>query len=607
MQSNIRMILLTVIALVVGLGLGYLLFGKNKTVAPATGHDHGLEAQLTANEEGTIWTCSMHPQIRQNEPGLCPICGMELIPLDETASGAAGDPLVLQMTSEAVKLANIQTTIVGATGKPEKTIALTGKVQEDERLAASQVAHIPGRIEQLFISFTGERVRKGQKLAVIYSPELVTAQRELLEAIRFRDINPTLVTAARQKLKYWKIDDEAIKEIEQRGEVQETFTIYADAEGYVTSRRIAVGDYVRQGQVLFDIVNLNQVWVLFDAYEEDLANIRLGDRVEFTTPALPNRTFTTRITYIDPVIDPKMRTAALRAEVSNGSGLLKPEMLVRGVIQSRLSAQEKLMVPKSAVMWTGPRSVVYIKVPNASVPSFRYREVSLGDALGNSYLIEEGLEPGEEVVTYGNFAIDAAAQLNNQQSMMNKVVQMKGMQTPGIPDYMHTTADEFKQQIYALTGQYLGLKDALVASDPETAQEAAASFSNQLQKTDMSLLKGDAHMYWMDQLKGMEGHIRSIQTGADIEEQRRQFSFLSSLMIKTIQAFGMEGREVYVQHCPMAMDNEGADWLSLRKDIRNPYFGDKMLTCGENKGTLPLKMEMPASDTKVNPNQFHNH
>ncbi|MCP3928210.1 MAG: efflux RND transporter periplasmic adaptor subunit [Bacteroidetes bacterium] len=193
------------------------------------------------------YTCSMHPQIRQNEPGLCPICEMDLILVGENASD---DPLVLEMTKEAVKLSNIQTTTIGESGKVEKVISLTGKIKTDERLTASQVAHIPGRIEQLFVTFTGDRVKKGQKLATIYSPELLAAQGELLEAAKFQDVNNSLLEAARNKLRYWKIPDAIIEEIEKSGKIKETFLLYAEAEGYVTNRRVSVGDYVRQGQVL---------------------------------------------------------------------------------------------------------------------------------------------------------------------------------------------------------------------------------------------------------------------------------------------------------------------------------------------------------------------
>jgi len=331
MKSNFKIIITAIIAVVIGLGAGYLIFGNNTDSASSSmeTHQHNEEASSSDGEE--IWTCSMHPQIQQNEPGDCPLCGMDLIPLEENTSN---DPLVLEMTNEAVKLANIQTTIIGETaGQSGKNIRLSGKVQPDERLASSQVAHVPGRIEKLFVSFTGEQVNKGQKIATLYSPELITAQRELLEALKLQSLNPSLVEAARNKLRYWKIGNATIESIEQEGKIQENFTVYADEAGIVTNRRVSVGDYVKQGEPLFDLMNLRKVWVLFDAYEEDLANISVGDRIEFTTPSLPNRTFKTTVTFIDPIINPTTRVASIRTEVNNSNRLLKPEMLVYGTLQ----------------------------------------------------------------------------------------------------------------------------------------------------------------------------------------------------------------------------------------------------------------------------------
>ena len=376
------------LAVILGLGLGYLLFQPSSAPMPTGEVEHVHEAGET------IWTCSMHPQIRQNEPGSCPICGMDLIPLEENTSS---DPLVLEMTKAAVKLAQIETTVIGESGTAEKVLSLSGKIHEDERLAASQVAHIPGRIEKLYVSFEGENVSRGQKIAKLYSPELITAQQELFQAIKLKNNNPGLLTAAKQKLAYWKLTEAQIQAMADSGAIQETFDIYADASGVVTTRRVSVGDYVKQGGVLFDLVNLNRVWVLFDAYEEDLAQIKVGDEVRFTTPSVPGKTFTTRITFIDPVINPQTRVASIRGDVSNANRSLKPEMFVKGELLSPASEKEQLLLPKSAVLWTGQRSVVYVKVPNMSVPSFRYQEIELGERVGSSYLVKNGLQVGDEV------------------------------------------------------------------------------------------------------------------------------------------------------------------------------------------------------------------
>ena len=598
-NQNIKITAFVLIALVGGLGLGYVLFASNGD--NHEGHNHGGEGSSTGGE--TIYTCSMHPQIRQNEMGICPICEMDLIPLDENTSS---DPLVLEMTEAAVKLSNIQTTILGQTGKPSKELTLSGKIQADERTAASQVAHLSGRIEKLYVTYTGERVSKGQKVAEIYAPELIAAQQELLEALKYKDVNASLVDAARKKLYYWKIPQSLVNQVEQSGNIQETFTLYAETAGVVSNRRISVGDYVRQGQSLFDVLNLNQLWVLFDAYEEDLANISVGDRIAFTTPAVPNRTFTTRITFIDPTINPQTRTASLRGEIVNSGNKLKPEMFVTGKLQARVNSSAQLTVPKSAVMWTGTRSVVYIKVPNTEIPSFKFREIEIGEGIGSNYLVKSGLEAGEEVVTNGAFTIDAAAQLNNQASMMNQNVKVKGaVEGNDIPDFQASTPSAFKKQLNALANEYLNLKDAFVQTNDMAATKSVLAFLTALEKVDMTLVKGDAHLYWMKQLKVFETHGKKISELKDIETQRKQFQFVSDALINSIQAFGTEGKALYKQHCPMAFDNTGADWISDEKGIRNPYFGDKMMKCGIVKGELPLAVETSTSQSSAS--QGHRH
>ena len=612
MNSNFKIIIIAIVALLIGLGGGYLIFGNKTTVLTsmdAQNDQHLTTTPIAAAEEE--WICSMHPQIRQNEPGLCPICEMDLIP---ATSNESDDPLVLQMTASAVKLANIQTTVIGSAeggGKEGKIIQLSGKVQADERLASSQVAHVSGRVEKLYVTFTGEQVSVGQKLADIYSPDLIAAQGELLEALKLQSISPGLLEAARNKLRFLKISSTAITNIEENGKIQETFPLFASASGIVTNRRVAVGDYLKQGEPLFDLISLKKVWVLFDAYEEQLANVAVGSKIEFTSPAFANKVFKTKVTFIDPLINPQTRTASIRTEVNNGAGLLKPEMFVNGILKSKLSSKGKsqLVVPKTAVMWTGKRSVVYVKVPDTEIPSFQYRELEIGGRLGDTYQILSGLEIGEEVVTYGSFTIDAAAQLNNQASMMNRDVKVKGLDhSMHLPDYTDSTPREFKQQLTHLSEAYILLKDALVATDNKLAATEAQQVIDALSKVGMDLLKEEAHLYWMEQVEVLQPHGEKIIELTDIEEQRKQFDFFSQALIQSIKVFGMGGDILYVQHCPMANNNEGADWISNETAIRNPYFGDKMMKCGLVKTTIDQAFKNPpmANTTKKLQNS-HNH
>ena len=583
-KVNMKEIGKIITILAIGIGIGWYI-NKGKAHTDNDGHNHGVTT--SKSEKATIWTCSMHPQIRQDEPGDCPICGMDLIPADEAGSGN-DNPLVLAMTKSAVKLASIETTTIGSSTAKGKSLKLNGKIQSDETKAASLVAHIPGRIEKLYVSYTGEKVRQGQKIATVYAPDLITAQKELLEAQKIVDISPQLLDAAKQKLKFWKISDAQINQILSQSKVQEYFDIYAEHSGVVKTKKVSVGDYLSKGEVLFDIMNLDNLWVIFDVYEDDLPNVRLGSKVIFTTPSVPNKTFKSSVSFIDPLINPKTRVASVRAEVRNIGNKLKPEMFVSGEIAGKTSASTVVTVPKSAVLWTGEKSVVYVKVQDANVPSFEFREVELNGSTGTNYIISSGLENGEEVVTKGAFMIDASAQLNNQTSMMNRLVSIKGEipKKETIPDFKNGTSKEFKSQLKDVVVKYLKLKDAFVQTDADLAKKMIPELMKQLKNVKMELLQGDAHMYWMKQLKTLKAHTEKIGNLSDVEAQRRQFSFATNALVNSIKAFGITDDTFYVQHCPMAFDNEGADWISDFSEIKNPYFGDKMLTCGITKDTI---------------------
>ncbi len=398
-----------------GLILGWLVFHNSK---PTTISEGDAVHQHSENEKvNEIWTCAMHPQIRMDKPGDCPICGMELIPVKSAT--AEIDPDAVQMTEEAIKLAEVQTTIIGRQNA-EKEVSLYGKIQADERRIKTQAAHVPGRIEELLISFTGETVRKGQVIARIYSPAMITAQEELLQARQLVPAQPALLEAAREKLRQWKLSNEQIASIEQSGKAQTVFDVTSNVSGIVLTKRVNQGDYVQQGAALFEVADLSNVWVLFDAYESDLPWIKKGNNVAFTLQSIPGRKFSGKITFIDPVINPATRVALVRVEASNPGGILKPEMFVNGTVTSALPKyNEGIVIPQSAVLWTGPRSVVYVKIPDAKEPEFLMREIELGPALSNAYVVLSGLKEGEEIVTNGTFAIDASAQLAGKPSMMN--------------------------------------------------------------------------------------------------------------------------------------------------------------------------------------------
>ena len=607
-KRNKREIGIAAIALVAGLIFGWLFFHSSGNNIANEGHNHELEA----GQEKTIWTCSMHPQIKKDQPGQCPICGMDLIPLDNGLDEADAGPDEVQMSNVAMKLAEVETTIVKK-GKPERTVFLLGTVKPDERNISELTARFGGRIEKLFINFTGQDVKKGQKLAMIYSPELISAQRELLEALKYKETNPGFYKATRTKLKLWDLSEEQIDNLEQAGETQHSFELLSPISGTVTMRHVALGDYVKEGNPLFELINLRKVWVMFDAYESDLPWIRAGDEMSFVIQSVPNKTYKGKVKYIDPFINAKTRVAKVRVELNNPNLELKPEMYASGTLQSKMKQTDDLLIPRSSVLWTGKRAVVYVKVPNRKQTSFVYREIGLGPQAGNFYVVLDGLKEGEEIAVNGVFKIDASAQLAGKPSMMNpeggtvstghnhggtsmsdeEMEQMDdGGSEPGLdvksnPDLKRDVPKEFKLQLNAVLDTYLELKDAFVETDEAKVEAKAKLAIEALDKVDMGLLKGDANNMWMEIQKPLKQNLSGIVQMKGIEMKRSHFRIVSDKLSKALLMFGVHTEKtVYLEFCPMANDNNGAYWISLDKEIKNPYFGDKMLTCGEVKQVI---------------------
>lgn len=579
MTTKTRNIIIIAGTLVLGILLGSLFFGGSEETEA---HDHSTE-----DVQETIWTCSMHPQIRSNEPGQCPICGMDLIPLESDAGG--GNPNAIQMSEYAMKLSNIQTQTVGS-GSGERELRLNGKVSVDERNAYTQSTHVPGRIEKLMVNFTGEEVRRGQALAVVYSPELITAQEELLQAYAIRNSQPQLFEASKQKLRNWRIGENQINRILETGKATDRFTITADVGGVVTEKLVELGDYLERGMPLYQIADLSKMWVLFDLYERTIGLVEVGDKVEFTVASIPGETFEGTIDFIDPLLDQQTRVATARVEISDPGNRLKPGMFVTGVINaSGVQEASGLTVPRSAVLWTGKRSVVYINEGTAASPSFVMREVVLGQSLGDSYVVQEGLDAGDEIVVNGTFTVDAAAQLAGKPSMMNPEVAASAPAQEDVRQYLKNSgydytgqaSEKFQKQLAQVVNVYLQLKDALVEEREAEVVNLTGKFQEAVQQTEASALSGEAKSFWEEKQKFLLQHSEVGLETDELEKHRENFIYISEALIKTVAAFGIQGKSVYVDYCPMANSDKGAYWLSTTEEIKNPYYGDAMLKCGE--------------------------
>jgi len=589
--------------IITGILFGWLLFGGSSS--ETTDMKQHIE-QTHTNEQGEIvYTCSMHPNVRQNEPGNCPICGMELIPANQTESDDNQHPQALKMTKAAMQLADVQT--VPVKKKPAtKKIRMPGKVTVDERAISVIPAHFPGRIEHLFLDFTGAYVEKGDKLASVYSPELVTAQRELLEAYKKRESNPRLYQSARQKFINWEISTDVIDGILEKGEPQQNFNIYSPKSGFVTQRHIAVGDHIQFGKPIFRIAGLSTVWVQFDAYESDLNALAEGDQLSITISSYPGKTFESTITYIDPMIDNQERTATVRTELKNNNGELKPNMLAKGTVNSTFGTEEgMLQIPKSAVLWTGKRSVVYVKLPDSSQTRFVAKEIELGPRVDDHYIVESGLQEGEQVVIKGNFMIDSAAQLADKKSMMNPNPGQGGMQaghnhgnmgsdktTPNKKQLgknsktenklaVDTTNHQHTEHLSTLITHYLNMKNALTQDQFLDAQNHLTNFKQEVTKSSAMNNHPDHSKMHQQHHAAMVKAVEEASDAANIDAFRKAFIAISENLIMALDNQHFDAQQLYLQYCPMANNGEGAEWISEEKEIRNPFYGRQMHNCGE--------------------------
>ncbi len=412
---NKRYIIIILLALMIGIGIG-----KKWTSSSAQNIPENIHKGETAVEH---WTCSMHPQIDQPAPGQCPICGMDLIPKNtETQDSLSPNAFVL--SKKAMALAQVSTLKIGneIPSKGNGNLKLTGRLTENSENIATQVVHIGGRIEKMYIQSEGDFVKKGQKIALVYSPELVTAQNELLQAMNIKEEQPVLYRSVRNKLKNWKLKENQIRQIEKTGKIITNMPVFADYTGYITKIKANEGIHLKEGGPLYQIADLSSLWVVADIYEKDLKNIKIGQKVKVNFNAYPDLSLMEKIDYIEPNLNGKTRTTQARILIQNRKHKFKPGMLAQISLlpteNSDKSFNNTIILPKTAILWTGKRSIVYIKKPGKQAV-FEMRKVVLGKSLGDNIEVISGLKKGDEVVINGVFTIDASAQLQGKPSMMN--------------------------------------------------------------------------------------------------------------------------------------------------------------------------------------------
>jgi len=364
--------------------LGAWIFGN---VTPPEPNEREIQS---ADGRETHWTCSMHPQIRKDEPGQCPICGMDLVPVEEGGSVDSENGARIVLSDRAKVLARVRTTEAGRLGSDRVARRLLGRVDYDETRLRTVTAWVGGRIDRLFVSTTGERVKRGQVIATLYSPEVYSAHQDLMQAkhqlerlqdgatASARRAAEAAFAAARDRLRLLGVPEHEIAAMERASKPSEQIRIRTPFAGTVIERLATQGSYVETGTGLYRIADLSKLWVQLDAYESDLAALRVGQDVVLRVDALPGETFHGKVTFVDPVLDPASRTARVRIEVNNRDRRLRPGMFVEASVQGAAtrsdSEQSPLVIPASAPLFTGRRSIVYVEDPSADQPTYEARK-----------------------------------------------------------------------------------------------------------------------------------------------------------------------------------------------------------------------------------------
>ncbi len=527
-----------------------------------------------------LWTCAMHPQIRQDGPGSCPICGMDLVPVVAASSSDGGAGLV--WSDEARALAGLQTTVVGSSLGESGGLRLLGRVEVDERRERSLTTWISGRIDRLHLSVTGARVAAGQVVATLYSPEVYAAHQDLLTALAqqrqlaespeaSRSAAGAALDAARDRLRLLGVPDDELRDMEAAQAPTRQVRIRAPVGGTVLQRMATEGAYVGTGAVLYRVADLSRVWVQLDAYEADLSRVAVGQPVTMTIQGIDGETLEGVVSFIDPTLDPIRRIARVRVELPNPAGRLRPGMFAEAFVatQQADASADPLLIPASAALFTGLRSLVYVEQQAAGRRSYLPRVVRLGDRQGDLYPVLSGLKAGERIVSRGAFSLDADLQIRGGASMMTLDPE---------PAAAPALSPQQRSDLGAVLKAYLRIQQALATDDLAEAVSGAQALGEALDRAQAQAPPEG----WEMRAAPVIAHARHIGMATSLVGAREGFVALSGAIEGLLQHYGNPLDEALsVAFCPMASDGAGARWVQQGEAIQNAYFGPDMGSCGE--------------------------
>ena len=567
------------VLLLLAFGAGTWFSGDGQTPTDAHAHEDPAE----------VWSCAMHPQIRQGEPGSCPLCGMDLIPANSGSSENSSERVVL--SERARVLSELRTTAVRRQSDASAEIHLLGRVEAAESTRRNVTTWIGGRIDRLHVNTTGEKVRKGQSIATLYSPEIYAAHQDLITAKgqvrRLEGASESVqraaaaaLEAARERLRLLGVPESEVDSMAQAESPRRTIAIRSPFAGTVIDRVATEGAYVETGATLYQVADLGTLWVQLDAYESDLPRLRVGQEVALLIEALPGEQFPGRVAFIDPTIDSQRRTARVRVVVDNAAGRLRPGMFAEAVVQAiSEGTRSPLVIPDSAPLFTGRRSVVYVEVKTQDTLAYEPRSVRLGPRLGDLYPVVSGLSEGDRVVSRGAFALDADLQIRGGASMMTR----PDDRSEPLPASVSLT-DKERASLQPVLSHYLGIQGSLANDELAQAQASAQSLSAALATVKLS---PQPQLVWAPVSKEISGHASHVAGARDLAGAREGLEPLSAAVEVLLARFGnLLDEPIQVAFCPMANDGKGARWVQSAQGVDNAYFGNAMRTCGELRATV---------------------
>jgi len=533
-------------------------------------HSTGAPAESASVPAPVAYQCPMHPWIKADRADAkCTICGMALVAAHASGGAAAHeevDPNLVTLTPAQAAVVGVQTSPVRL-GSLARTLRVTGVVDDDDTRHRILAARVPGRVERLFVNFVGAEVQEGAQLATIYSPDMLTAQREYLERLKAGNIAFTAAerAAAKEKLLSLGLTEEEIGVLETTRQATAMVTVRAPMSGTVVARGAYEGKYVAANDELFQIGDFSRMWLVFDAAEPDLAWLRVGQAVEVAVPSLPGKLLTAPIAFIDPNLDETTRTARVRVVLDNPDRLLRHRQTAYATV--RAESPDALLAPRSAILQHSGRAVVFV---DRGGHAYAAREVQLGRIGDTEAEILAGLRAGDRVVTEGALVLDGQAQLAH--AAVGSTPHEHGSTPEKISVEVPQHDDAARAQLMTL---------AFAAADAATALAAddLAAYQSQLPELRAALA---AYLAAFPGAGGTPLAKTKLADGPDLDGARRAFEPFSTELADLVRTQNLHGaKQLFIYQCPMSPVLGTGRWLSRTEQLRNPFFGSAMLECGE--------------------------